>query len=240
MTESNDEETPEEEFSEKEKRYIKLHAEASYQASKRIQREEAQQRIEEPAGPIEPEITLYNNRFHWAAVFSVFATLWLIPAVMVFLLVVGWYVQEKVQTLDPNLGLVQYLFPGAPLVLSAIAAVIIVKNNWRQILRGIVIWRNSRLIITDRRVLYVVNVKGWVLNLISNVNDVNAVLARETINNADVEQGGIAELLGYATIRLLSQADQDKRFTRLRYLRDPELLRTIFDVDNDTDSVVMS
>lgn len=217
-------------FSDAEKRQIAIQAEAAYQATKRLQQEqEVRQRVAVPE-PLPPEETLYDYRLHWVAVFPAAATLWVLPIIVVFLLLIGWFAQSEVRNIDPNFGLAQYLFPVIPLVASVLGIGIVIKNNWRVILREIVLFRNARIIVTNRRILYIVDVKGWVLNFISRVTDINTTLYRETINNPDVEQSGIGELFGYGTLKLLSQADHDKRFTNLRYVRHPEMLKTILDV----------
>ncbi len=248
MTDSENEETPPDEvivLSDTEKRRLRLHAEAVYMAMKRIDDEktdEAKQsftqedalteKIEvEPVEEGDGEV-LYRHRLSWVKLLNG-SSLINIVLVAVISFVVFWLIEENLSKYisadiyERFSRLFSYIFPLVPFVITVWTIVDVVRKEWRGDLRNIILWFTERWTITTKVVKHEVNAKGWLLNMLGDIDDIVVKIPRSAIINPSIKENWVGEILGYATVNLSSAAEADPSFRNIQYMSHTKKIRQI-------------
>jgi len=238
------------ELSDEEKRYIRLNSRATYEALKRLDDEkklEAQNTVPsgtvplnivpEPTEPVEveplPEAKiLYRHRLHWV---QLLGALTIVNILIVAVLSFGvcWVLEIVVrENLENTLlartpGLVTYIFPLLPAVITVVVAIIRLKEDWRQNLHDLIMWFSERWVIDTYEIRHIVNVPGVFLNFVGQIEDIEAKIPRSAVIDPLVSQSWVGEILDFGTLSLGSASEQNTQFKNIRYLPRPKKLKEI-------------
>lgn len=229
-------------LSDDEKRMAQVFAEGFYQAQKRLEDEgqQATQEIgyfpQEEQKLHQPAVVLYCGRLHWAALIVAlpgisFALIILASFIsMAFLQI---YLRENIDktALAPLAGLVKYVFPWGAAILCVVIIVYRIKLYGITNVRDLILWFSSTWTITTYEVKHKIEVKGVFMNFITGIEDTTVTIPRSAIINPSVTQNWVGELLHYGEVSLSSAVEHDDRFRSIRYMRRPEEIKRIFNLN---------
>jgi hypothetical protein len=211
-------------------------AESFYQAMKRMREDEqaasiVPEVIDDPE-PIEEvvEVVLYRDRMHWIQLVGTLSQLLIVVLTCGILFIMFFVLQDMAKSLLPDAKFIAMLFPMTPLALTGILLVMVFVKNGKQIINELIRWLHTRLVVTNLRVIYSVNVRGWGWNLFGGIEDVEESLVRSSVINPQIKQTWLGEILGYVTVTFESPAERDITFRNMRYIRRPNQIKAIFNL----------
>jgi len=221
-----------------EERRIHLMQEATYRAIKRI---DAEKKAEEEATPTaeiqvqaprpEAEI-LYRHKLHWIVLLNALSFTTVFVAATIFF-VGTWFLQQHLsahieETSFSRLsGLVPYVFPLLPAVLTVVFIVYRIVLYGREDLRNLILWFSETWTIDTYEVRHRIDVKGVFLNLVADIEDVDVRISRTSVIDPSVSQSWLGELLGYANLSLGNASEHDSRFKNIYYIPYPKKVKEI-------------
>lgn len=208
-------------FSDVEERQIGVIEEAFVRAQRRV----------EPEPPSEVIFAkqvftgTYNRRFHWIGIVGIWIALPLVGVTTILAFTLGGMLKEGAAMFLPNFKYPDWLTLWLPLAAGVFMTITVLVKSFS----AIVEWWHRRLIITEEKVILRTKVPGFLLNLITSIQDDEIPLEREDVRSVRINPTWLGELLNYATITFETTLQGDVRFHNLRFVARPNEVKALFD-----------
>ena len=167
----------------------------------------------------------YRRRRHWISMTILVVLIPMLAGLWVVLFMLAGSIYSFVNYYAPGFPFQDWITGWIPLISLSVFSFIAL---WR-VLPKIVRWLHDWVIVDDKQVILELNVPGVINNLIFNIQDSRETMYRKNVSNVKVEQSWLGELLGYGTVTLESNVQNDVAFHSMRFIRKPHELAELFD-----------